>query len=60
MDVNEFTCSVCDNTYEKEWTDEEALEERGKLWPSFRNDDDFQVICDDCFIRFKSWNKRNN
>ena len=50
----EYTCARCGNTYEYEWTDEEALKEMratyGDLPP-----EDRAVICDDCFKEFEEW-----
>lgn len=45
---NEFTCSVCGNTYEKGRSDEEAVEELSTHFPGFEVED-CDVVCDNCF-----------
>lgn len=43
-----FTCAVCDGTFEKEWTDEEAMAEATGIFGDQLGDDP-EVVCDDCF-----------
>jgi hypothetical protein len=45
--ATEFTCAECDGTFDKAWSDEEAMEENRRLFGE--PDDDLVVICDDCF-----------
>lgn len=48
MPNNEFKCSLCLNTYEKAWSDEECKEEMKQIWGEIPEDEQV-VICDDCF-----------
>jgi hypothetical protein len=41
-----FTCAACGDTFNKEWSDEEAKAEAAKKFP---NDSDMVVVCDDCY-----------
>lgn len=46
---NEYRCKMCLNVYEKEWSDEEALNESKEIFggdPTVENSD---VVCDDCW-----------
>ena len=45
---NEFTCDMCRNTYEKEWTDDEAEAEMKEIWGVIPKEDR-AIVCDDCF-----------
>lgn len=51
---NKFTCSICGETYDKLWSDDEANKEAEELWgvENASINDDMAVICDDC------WNNR--
>ena len=50
-----FTCSMCGNTYDKGWTDEEAAAEKNELWGSVPLDD-CDVVCEDCFQKIMPQN----
>lgn len=41
-----YTCGLCHETFDKEWSDEEALAEAGELFPG---ESDMAVVCDDCW-----------
>lgn len=43
-----FTCALCGETYEKDWTDEEAEAEKDQLWGDVPLEE-CEIICDDCF-----------
>lgn len=44
-----FTCKMCQTTYEKAWTDEEAYQET-EMYFGVRGDaPNMAIICDDCF-----------
>jgi len=45
-----FVCSLCAETYEMTWSDEEALEELKGTFPGF-NKEDCSVVCADCYER---------
>jgi hypothetical protein len=45
-----YTCAACGETYEKEWSDEEARDEAEAIWGA-EELEDVVVICDDCFKR---------
>lgn len=44
-----FTCAACDQTFDKAWTDKDALEEKNDLWGVVIPDEALLVVCDDCF-----------
>lgn len=51
-----FTCAICGNVYEKEWSDSEADEECERLFGISNatsrigdTEDDCAYVCDDCF-----------
>ena len=48
MKPNEFQCSICNEIYEKEWTEEEALQELDENFPGYSKDD-CGIVCDDCY-----------
>jgi len=47
---NEYKCSMCQNVYEKGWSDEESEKEAKKIWGNIPTESRC-VICDDCFHR---------
>ncbi len=51
LQENEYQCAMCNNVYEKGWTDEELLAEAEEIFgkhPDNWNDEQ-SVICDTCF-----------
>lgn len=46
---NEYRCDVCKKVFESGWSDEEATEEKEKLFGDVP-DDECGIVCDDCFI----------
>lgn len=56
MTDNTYTCSVCENTYEKGWSDEEAMKEKNTLWGDAPLEE-FSIVCEDCNIAFLEWLK---
>lgn len=51
---NTFTCSKCGGTFEKGWSDEEALAEKNSVFGGHAVED-CKLICDDCYQRFMLW-----
>lgn len=49
-----FTCELCEETFEKGWTDEEAEAEFEALFP---DDPPRAVVCEDCFAEVMEWAK---
>ncbi len=45
---DEYTCSVCRETFDYEWTDEEAMAEAEAIFGDSLGDDP-AVVCDDCW-----------
>lgn len=43
-----YKCAACGGVFEKGRSDEEALDEKDRLWPDF-NLRDCSIVCDDCF-----------
>ena len=46
---DEFTCTRCKQTFNKERPDEEAMAESQQIWDAQWGREDLAVICDDCF-----------
>lgn len=46
-DESEFTCASCHQTFDKDWSDEEAAAEYGEVFPDAVGAVD--VVCDDCY-----------
>ena len=44
-----FTCEGCGQTFEKEWSDSEAMAESREIFGDNWKQEDLAVICDDCF-----------
>lgn len=47
-DSEYFTCEACENTYEKAWSDKEAILESKEIFGE-RPAQEMSIICDDCF-----------
>lgn len=43
-----YTCEECGETFEAEWSDEEAQAEARALFPGVPQED-MAVVCDDCW-----------
>ena len=48
MKDNEYKCEICQNIYEKGWSDEEAENEVKEIWGEIPQNQR-ATICDDCF-----------
>jgi hypothetical protein len=48
-----YTCEMCKGTFEKEWSDKEALEEAKRLFPGMDHTD-MVLLCDDCFQKIQA------
>lgn len=46
-----YTCAVCKNTFEEDWTEEEAIAELHETFGNFSTDE-CAVVCDDCYKEF--------
>jgi len=46
-----YKCAMCGETYEEDWTEEEAIEELNNNFPGF-DKVDCEVVCDDCYKEF--------
>jgi hypothetical protein len=55
---DEYQCAICGEIYVKGLSDEEAMAEKMQLIPDIPLDE-CALICDDCFIVVKKWEKRN-
>jgi hypothetical protein len=49
-----FKCDHCGETFDKAWSDEEALAESKELWGELPPEAQ-SVICDECFKDFQKW-----
>jgi len=45
---NEYKCASCGEIFEKDWSDEEALEERNEVFGNVP-DSECDLVCDDCY-----------
>ncbi len=48
MKTDEYQCELCNKTYKKGWTDEEAIKESQEIFGEY-SQEDLAVICDDCW-----------
>lgn len=46
--MNQFKCAMCQQTFDKAWTDEEAEDELKETFGSIPVDQ-CDVVCDDCY-----------
>lgn len=44
---NQYTCAQCGETFDKGWSDDEALAELGTTWAI--PIEDCAIVCDDCY-----------
>lgn len=50
MKDNEYKCCMCNNIYEKGWTDEEAMKEcEENFGVEMANTTENDIVCDDCY-----------
>jgi DNA-directed RNA polymerase subunit RPC12/RpoP len=47
--AEEYVCANCHGTFEKAWTDEEALAEYEAAFTEEERADVREVVCDDCY-----------
>ncbi len=52
MSDNKYTCAMCHNTYDKEISDEEAMQETQRYFPRTKREE-CGVVCDDCWQLIK-------
>ena len=52
---NTFTCAKCGGTFNKGWSDAEAMAEYHTRMPEVPPDEPTAVICDVCYERFMTW-----
>jgi len=52
MSDNKYTCAMCHNTYTKEITDEEAMQETQQDFPGTKQEE-CAAVCDDCWQKIK-------
>jgi hypothetical protein len=54
--ADSYTCAHCGGTFDKTWSDEEALQETARDFsPGEIAAEGLAVLCDDCHIAFKAW-----
>lgn len=46
--ADEYTCAICDNTYDKTWSDEESMAEMEQIFGQVPMEE-CNVVCDDCY-----------
>ena len=53
---DKFTCNACHETFDKEWTDEEAAEEAKERWGiTDIHSSGVAVMCDQCYDSMNAW-----
>ncbi len=55
MTAEEYECSLCKETFEKGWTDAEALAEYEVTFTEEERQDVREVVCDDCYKKIMEW-----
>ncbi len=55
MTAEEYECALCHGTFEKDWTDEEALAEYEATFTEEERQDVREVVCDDCYKKIMKW-----
>ena len=56
MDLEEFTCEQCKQTFPKARTDELCNQEVAALFPGEKQED-MCLVCEDCFIKIMDFNE---
>lgn len=54
--MSKYTCEICEESYERERSDEECLKEVAEIMPETIHDE-MAIICDDCWIEAMEWYK---
>lgn len=54
MKKNEYKCDSCKGVFEKAWSDEEALAEMERDFPSLP-EEERAVVCDDCYKKITNY-----
>lgn len=50
MAANQFKCAICEQTFDKDWTDKEAEAELMEHFGNYSKED-CDIVCDDCYKR---------
>lgn len=53
---DKYTCAVCSEVFETNWTEAEALAELKKTYGDV-SVQDCEMVCDECYISFLSWRR---
>lgn len=51
-----YTCNNCKKTFESDWSDEDALQEKTNLFPILPIEK-MSLVCDDCFKQIMEFNE---
>jgi hypothetical protein len=54
MSEQQYTCAYCGGTFNKGWSDEEAMAEQEEAFPDV-NLSDCAMVCDACYKRIMHW-----
>jgi len=54
---NTYTCAHCRGTFEKGWSDEEAMKEKDRDYAQFPIEE-CALVCDDCYQKYNAWTKK--
>lgn len=60
MSAEEYVCAACHETFEKAWTDEEALAEYLAAFTEEERKDVREVVCDECYAKVMAWKQTLN
>jgi hypothetical protein len=58
MNDSTYKCASCQGVFEKGWSDEEAAKEYENEFGQSINDEETELICDDCYDKFKNWRSK--
>lgn len=53
-----FTCEGCGGTFDSGWSEEEAMKEYKTTFGPHA-EQDYGILCDDCYKKFISWAETN-
>lgn len=56
---NTFTYAICDGTFEKGWSEEEAIAELHEVFGDY-HPDECATVCDDCFEKIRPFQPKNH
>lgn len=59
MSENTFVCAMCEETFLKGWSDDEAMAEFKRNYPGPAMKQEYAILCDECHEEFREWFEKN-